>query len=79
MPSTNAISCPSASTSCGAKLRVAITWDKQKIWNEELDYHNANYSLALKSRGPREFVFSEGYATRSEAVPHLTETQRTEG
>ena len=31
-------------------------------------YHNANYSLALKNRGPWKLVYSEQYATRSEAV-----------
>jgi len=33
-----------------------------------LAYHNANYSLALKNRGPWTLVHSESYATRSEAV-----------
>jgi putative endonuclease len=33
-----------------------------------LRYHNANYSLALRNRGPWRLVCSEKYATRSEAV-----------
>ena len=31
-------------------------------------YHNANYSLSLKNRGPWKLVYTEQYATRSEAV-----------
>ena len=33
-----------------------------------LDYHNSNYSLALRNRGPWKLVYSEPYATRGEAV-----------
>jgi putative endonuclease len=33
-----------------------------------LAYHNANYSLALKNRGPWKLVYSEEYATRADAV-----------
>ena len=31
-------------------------------------YHNANYSLSLKNRGPWKLVYTEPYATRSEAM-----------
>jgi putative endonuclease len=31
-------------------------------------YHNANYSLSLKNRGPWKLVYTEQYASRSEAV-----------
>lgn len=31
-------------------------------------YHNANYSKALKNRGPWKLIHSEAYATRREAV-----------
>jgi len=31
-------------------------------------YHNANYSLSLKNRGPWKLIYSEQYASRSEAV-----------
>ncbi len=31
-------------------------------------YHNANYSLSLKNRGPWKVVYTEQWATRSEAV-----------
>jgi putative endonuclease len=31
-------------------------------------YHNANYSLSLKNRGPWKLVYREPYAARSEAV-----------
>ncbi len=33
-----------------------------------LSYHNANYSLALKNRGPWKLVYKEEYPTRAEAV-----------
>jgi len=33
-----------------------------------LAYHNANYSKALKNRGPRKLTYSESFGTRSEAV-----------
>ena len=35
---------------------------------ERLAYHNANYSRALKNRGPWQLVFREEFATRSEAM-----------
>ena len=35
---------------------------------ERVVYHNANYSRALKNRGPWKIVHTEQYATRSEAV-----------
>jgi putative endonuclease len=35
---------------------------------ERLAYHNANYSKSLKNRGPWRLVYSEGYATRAEAM-----------
>jgi putative endonuclease len=31
-------------------------------------YHNANYSKALKNRGPWKLVYSEAYQTRAEAM-----------
>ncbi len=36
--------------------------------DQRLAYHNANYSTALRNRGPWELVFTESFATRSEAV-----------
>jgi putative endonuclease len=33
-----------------------------------LAYHNANYSRALKNRGPWRLVYSEAYSTRRQAV-----------
>jgi len=39
-------------------------------------YHNANYSLALKNRGPWKLVYSESYATRSEAVRREMQIKR---
>ena len=35
---------------------------------ERIAYHNADYSLALRNRGPWKLVYSEAYATRREAV-----------
>src|ERR1700686_669912 len=35
---------------------------------KRLASHNANYSKALKNRGPWRLVYSEGYATRAEAM-----------
>jgi putative endonuclease len=35
---------------------------------KRLAYHNANYSKALKNRGPWRLVYSEGYAIRAEAM-----------
>ena len=43
---------------------VGQTQDVQK----RLAYHNGNYSKALKNRGPWRLVYSEGYATRAEAM-----------
>jgi putative endonuclease len=43
---------------------VGQTQDVQK----RLAYHNANYSKPLKNRGPWRLVYSEGYATRAEAM-----------
>jgi putative endonuclease len=40
---------------------IGQTQDFQK----RLAYHNANYSKALKNRGPWRLVYSEGYATRA--------------
>ncbi|MFZ0333555.1 MAG: GIY-YIG nuclease family protein [Candidatus Acidiferrales bacterium] len=39
-----------------------------KSVEERLAYHNANYSLALRNRGPWRLVYFEEYPTRSEAV-----------
>ncbi|MGB6483822.1 MAG: GIY-YIG nuclease family protein [Candidatus Acidiferrales bacterium] len=39
-----------------------------KYLEERLSYHNANYSLALRNRGPWKLVYSEEYKTRSEAI-----------
>jgi putative endonuclease len=35
---------------------------------QRVAYHNADYSLALRNRGPWKLVYSEEYSTRSEAV-----------
>ena len=35
---------------------------------ERVAYHNANYSLALRNRGPWKLVHAEEYPTRKEAV-----------
>ncbi|MBI3662396.1 MAG: GIY-YIG nuclease family protein [Acidobacteria bacterium] len=35
---------------------------------ERVAYHNANYSPALKNRGPWKLLYSEEFAARSEAV-----------
>jgi putative endonuclease len=47
-----------------SRYYVGQTQDFQK----RLAYHNANYSKALRNRGPLRLVYSEGYATRAEAV-----------
>ncbi|HXQ27486.1 MAG TPA: GIY-YIG nuclease family protein [Candidatus Acidoferrales bacterium] len=39
-----------------------------KNLQERVIYHNANYSLALKNRGPWKLVYREEYGTRAEAV-----------
>ena len=39
-----------------------------KTLNQRVAYHNANYSRALKNRGPWRLIYSESYATRAEAV-----------
>jgi len=36
--------------------------------DERLAYHNANYSKAIKNRGPWELVYREAYASRGEVV-----------
>ena len=36
--------------------------------NERLAYHNSNYSKSLKNRGPWKMIYTEQFATRSEAV-----------
>jgi putative endonuclease len=43
---------------------------------QRVAYHNANYSLALKNRGLWKLVYSEGYATRSEAVRREMQIKR---
>ena len=43
---------------------IGQTQDLQK----RLAYHNANYSKALKNRGPWLLVYSERYLTRADAV-----------
>ena len=35
---------------------------------QRIAYHGANYSKSLKNRGPWRLVYSEEFATRSEAV-----------
>jgi len=35
---------------------------------KRLAYHNANYSKALKNRGPWRLIYSEDYPTRAEAM-----------
>jgi len=47
-----------------------------KDLGERVAYHNANYSLALKNRGPWKLVYSEEYATRSAAVRRETQIKR---
>ena len=39
-----------------------------KNLEERLAYHNANYSKALRNRGPWQLAYTESYSTRSEAV-----------
>jgi len=39
-----------------------------KALESRVAYHQANYSKALKNRGPWKLVYSEPYATRSEAM-----------
>ena len=39
-----------------------------KILEARLAYHNANYSLPLRNRGPWILLHSEEYASRQEAV-----------
>ena len=46
------------------RFYIGQTQDVQK----RLAYHNANYSKALKNRGPWRLIYSEGYATRAEAM-----------
>ena len=47
-----------------------------KHLDERLHYHNANYSSAIKNRGPWKLVYTEVYATRSEAVRREQEIKR---
>src|SRR5690242_11952215 len=47
-----------------SRFYIGQTQDIEK----RLAYHNANYSKALKNRGPWRLVHSEEYATRSEAM-----------
>src|SRR5713101_10002667 len=35
---------------------------------ERVEYHNANYSLSLRNRGPWKLMYSEQYETRREAM-----------
>ncbi len=35
---------------------------------ERVAYHNANYSLSLRNRGPWKLMYSEQYEPRSEAM-----------
>jgi putative endonuclease len=35
---------------------------------QRIAYHNANYSKSLKNRGPWDLVYTEHYATRTEAL-----------
>ena len=39
-----------------------------KNLEDRVAYHNANYSRALKNRGPWKLVYFEEYASRREAV-----------
>jgi len=39
-----------------------------KTLKQRIEYHNSNYSQALKNRGPWKLVYSEEYETRGEAV-----------
>jgi putative endonuclease len=39
-----------------------------KNLDDRIAYHNANYSRALKNRGPWKLVYFETYASRSEAM-----------
>lgn len=43
---------------------------------ERVAYHNANYSKALKNRGPWKLVHTEQYVTRSEAVRRERDIKR---
>jgi putative endonuclease len=43
---------------------------------QRVAYHNANYSLALKNRGPWKLVYSEVCATQSEAVRREMQIKR---
>ncbi len=39
-----------------------------KHLEERVAYHNSNYSLALRNRGPWKLIYFEQYTTRSQAV-----------
>ena len=41
-----------------------------------LAYHNANYSRALRNRGPWQLIYFEEYTTRREAVRREQEIKR---
>jgi putative endonuclease len=47
-----------------------------KNLEERVSYHNANYSLALRNRGPWMLVYSEEYSSRSEAVQREADIKR---
>ena len=47
-----------------------------KNLRQRVAYHNANYSRALKNRGPWDLVHFEEYSTRSEAVRRETQIKR---
>jgi putative endonuclease len=36
--------------------------------NYRLEYHNANYSPALRNRGPWKLIYQEAFESRAEAV-----------
>ena len=41
-----------------------------------LGYHNGNYSVALKNRGPWKLVYCEEYASRGQAVRRERQIKR---
>ena len=47
--------------------------------NERVAYHQANYSKALKNRGPWTLRYWEEYPTRSEAVRREQSIKRQKG
>ena len=44
--------------------------------SERLAYHNANYSRALKNRGPWKLIYSEGFPSRGEAMRREIQIKR---